>query len=124
MNRVELQQNGPGVSNNGLDDTQAHRNVGASAEKAPGPAFSTGGNQPTGVTQDQAGKPRGKRRVIAVCAGTAVLIAGLVLGFIPRWLQGRTAVADMNQLAIPTVSLVSPTPQTSGNGLTLPAEIR
>ncbi|HWW00349.1 MAG TPA: efflux RND transporter periplasmic adaptor subunit [Candidatus Acidoferrum sp.] len=124
MNKVELQQNGPGVSSNGLDDTQARRNVGTSAAEAPGSVLSTSGNQPTGVTWEQAGKPRGKRRVIAFCAGAAVLIAGLVLGFIPRWRQGRTAVADMNQLAIPTVSLVSPTPEKGGNGLTLPAEIR
>src|ERR1700690_1526945 len=100
MNKIELQQNGPAVSSNGRDDTQAHRNAGTRAEDAPGSVFSTSGNQPTAVTQDRARKPRGKHRVIAVCAGAVVLIAGLVLGFIPRWRQHRTAVTDMNQLAI------------------------
>jgi len=47
-----------------------------------------------------------------------------VLGFLPRWRQQRTATADMNQLAILTVAVVSPTPGKSGDGLVLPAEIR
>ena len=56
--------------------------------------------------------------------GAAVLVGGLLLGFFPRWHQRKTAVADMNQLAIPTVAVVSPAPETPGNGLSLPAEIR
>jgi RND family efflux transporter MFP subunit len=59
-------------------------------------------------------------------AGTviALLIVGLIGGFLPRWHQRRTAIVDMNQLAMPTVSVVSPSPLKSGDGLILPAEIR
>ena len=124
MNKDKLQQNGPDVSNNGLDKAQTSRNVGTRAKDALGSGFSTNENPTPGLNHDQGGKPRRKRRLIMACAGVAVLIAGLVLGFVPRWHQGKTAVADMNQLSIPTVSLVSPTPEKSGNGLTLPAEIR
>ncbi len=60
-------------------------------------------------------------------AGTviALLVAGgLITGFLPRWRQRRTAIADMHQLAIPTVSVVSASPLKSTDGLILPAEIR
>jgi membrane fusion protein (multidrug efflux system) len=65
-----------------------------------------------------------KRRFAPVLVGVLVLMAGLVLGFLPRWRQSRTAVSDMKVLAIPTVAVVSPTPEKGGNGLSLPAEIR
>ncbi|HUD83623.1 MAG TPA: hypothetical protein VMQ67_08975, partial [Candidatus Saccharimonadales bacterium] len=46
-------------------------------------------------------------------AGTVIallIVGGLIVGFLPRWHQRRTATADMNQLAMPTVSVVSPSP--------------
>jgi RND family efflux transporter MFP subunit len=55
--------------------------------------------------------------------GTVVLI-GLVVGFIPQLRQRQTATADTNQLAIPTVAVVSPTASTPGSGLNLPAEVK
>jgi membrane fusion protein (multidrug efflux system) len=60
-------------------------------------------------------------------AGTVIalfIVGGLIVGFLPRWHQRRTALADMNQLALPTVSVVSPSSLKSGDGLILPAEIR
>jgi RND family efflux transporter MFP subunit len=55
----------------------------------------------------------------------ALIVTGaLVLGFLPRWHQRQTAVADMNQLSIPTVSVVSPMLEKSESGLVLPAEIK
>jgi membrane fusion protein (multidrug efflux system) len=65
-----------------------------------------------------------KRRAIAVVIFALLIICGLVLGYLPRWRQRRTATADMSQLALPTVSVVSPTPGKPGSGLVLPAEIR
>jgi len=65
-----------------------------------------------------------KRKAIAVVIIALLLIGGLVLGYLPRRQQLRTATADMNQLALPTVSVVSPTPGKPGSGLVLPAEIR
>jgi RND family efflux transporter MFP subunit len=65
-----------------------------------------------------------KRLRIAGTIIALIVIGALVLGFLPRWHQCQTAVADMNQLAIPTVSVVSPTLGKSENGLVLPAEIK
>src|SRR5580658_2610201 len=53
-----------------------------------------------------------------------MIIAGLLLGFFPRWHERRMAIGDMNQLVVPTVSVVSLTPLTMADGLILPAEIR
>ena len=54
-----------------------------------------------------------------------VLLHGaLLLGFLPRWREHQTALADMDQLVIPTVSVVSPGPGKSESGLVLPAEIQ
>ena len=94
MNRIELQQN---------DATESQR---------------TGQAQPT---QTPPAKPR---RAIAVIVALILLGGFLLLGFLPRWRQRRTATVDMNELAIPTVSVVSPTPEKGGEGLVLPAEIR
>jgi len=80
---------------------------------------------PLGVTSRPAQVEKSpKRRLIAATLVGLVVIGGLVLGYFPRWRQRRAAAADMNQLAIPTVSVASPTPGKPGNGLTLPAEIR
>jgi len=68
--------------------------------------------------------PSAKRIRIAGTITALVVIGALALGFLPRWHQRETAMADMNQLAIPTVSVVSPTLGKSENGLVLPAEIK
>ena len=65
-----------------------------------------------------------KRLRIAGTIIALIVIGALVLGFLPRWHQHQTAKADMNELAIPTVSVVSPTLGKPGSGLVLPAEIR
>ena len=65
-----------------------------------------------------------RRKAIAAVIIAFLIISGLVLGYLPRWRQRRTATADMSQLALPTVSVVSPTPGKPASGLVLPAEIR
>ena len=75
------------------------------------------------TSRNQAEKSSSRKRIAAAIIAL-VLIGGLGLGFLPRWRQRQTATADMRQLAIPTVSVVSPTPGRPGNGLVLPAEIR
>jgi len=75
-------------------------------------------------SQDKpAAKPSSKRARIA---GSIILvvIGGLALGFVPRWRQSRLTVTDTSQLAIPSVSVVSPTTGTAGGGLVLPAEVK
>jgi membrane fusion protein, multidrug efflux system len=65
---------------------------------------------------------RGFRRIAGV--GAAVLLAALVVGFVPRLSQRKQATSDTNQLALPTVSVVSPTIGAPPDGLMLPAEVR
>jgi membrane fusion protein, multidrug efflux system len=65
---------------------------------------------------------RAFRRIAGV--GAAVLLGALVMGFVPRISQRKQAASDTNQLAIPTVSLVSPTTGAPPDGLMLPAEVR
>ena len=80
---------------------------------------------PLGVTPHPAQLEKSSKcRLIAAIIVGFIIIGSLVLGYFPRWRQRRTATADMNELAIPTVSVVSPTPGTPGTGLVLPAEIR
>ncbi len=62
------------------------------------------------------------RRILIV--GGAVFLIALVAGFVPQWRQRQTAVADTDQLAIPTVAVVSPAAKMPGSGLNLPAEVR
>jgi len=95
------------------------------AAATPGPANPT----VTGPVPEPAGEPRArisssKRRWFAATIIALILAGGLLLGFIPRWHQARTAWADMSQLAVPTVSVVSPSPGKPGKGLALPAEIK
>ena len=49
---------------------------------------------------------RGFRRIAVV--GAAVLLGALVVGFVPRLSLRERAASDTNQLAVPTVSVVSP----------------
>src|SRR5256714_3884755 len=65
---------------------------------------------------------RGFRRIAVV--GAAVLLAALVVGFVPRLSLRDRAASDTNQLAVPTVSVVSPTTGAPPDGLMLPAEVK
>src|SRR5438874_12322168 len=65
---------------------------------------------------------RGFRRIAVV--GAAILLAALVVGFVPRLSLRERAASDTNQLAIPTVSVVSPTTGAPPDGLMLRAEVR
>src|SRR5580693_6528154 len=78
--------------------------VGASEPPATTPPISGGGGgQPVASPEGM----RWHRGVIAIAV--LIVIGALVLGFIPRWRQRQTAEANMIELSIPTVSVVSPT---------------
>src|SRR5467141_935752 len=62
------------------------------------------------------------RRILIV--GGAVFSIALVAGFIPQLRERKTAAADTKQLAIPAVAVVSPSANTTGSGLNLPAEVK
>ena len=62
--------------------------------------------------------------MIAFAVFALLLICALVLGFIPRWHERQVAIADMSQLAITTVTVVSPKFENKETSLILPAEIQ
>ena len=97
----------------------------------PSPSATTVGVDPLAATVSlhedppaHAAGTRARRRRLGATLLACLLVGALLLGFIPRWRQSGAAVADMNQLAIPTVAVVSPAPGKSGGGLLFPAEIR
>jgi membrane fusion protein, multidrug efflux system len=69
-------------------------------------------------------KPPGRKRLMAIGVFVVLLTGALVLDFIPRWHQREVAMADTSQLAITTVSVVSPRPGDQETSLKLPAEVR
>jgi len=69
-------------------------------------------------------KPSSKRALIVGTAGALLIIGGLLLGWVPRWRQSWSTADDTSQLAIPSVSVVSPAPGTNRDSLVLPAEVR
>lgn len=89
-----------------VDDASAHETGGSTVAAAMPPTPSTK-------------RMRNAGTIIALIA-----IGALAIGFLPRWHQRQTAMSDMNELAIPTVSVVSPTLGRPEGGLVLPAEIR
>src|SRR5438552_2249574 len=65
---------------------------------------------------------RGPRRLVII--GAALLCLALVAGVAPRLSQRRQATTDTNQLAVPNVSVVSPSAGVPADGLMLPAEVK
>ena len=67
---------------------------------------------------------RRRHRVILMSGGALLLLVALVAGFVPQFRQRQITTADTNQLAIPTVAVISPTVTTPHSGLNLPAEVK
>jgi RND family efflux transporter MFP subunit len=65
---------------------------------------------------------RGSRRLLII--GGALLIAAIVAGVWPRLSQRRQATADTQQLALQSVTVVSPSVGAPPDGLMLPAEVK
>ncbi len=76
------------------------------------PAGSHAGDQP----------PAKLSRVATVVA--LLILAAVIVGMVPRWRQRSTVAADTAELAIPTVTVVSPVPGRAAGALLLPAEIK
>ena len=105
MNQIEFQQNGTTELQQGEREATLHESD-REASLVPVPTSSS------------------KRMRSAAMIIPQIIVGGLLLGFFPRWHERLAAVADMNQLAVPTVSVVSLTPLKVADGLILPAEIR
>src|SRR5712675_435794 len=65
-----------------------------------------------------------RRHRFILMSGGALFLIALVSGFVPQFRQRQMATADTNELAIPTVAVVSPTVTTPNSGLNLPAEVK
>jgi len=129
MNRVEVDQNGTNAEENGKhnaphasDRTTDVSHDAQSSDSSP-KAFGAAAHE-NGEVQKAKRSPAKRRRIALIIIGLIILMAALVLGFLPRSRQRSVAAADMTQRAIPTVSVISPTPGKPGQGLVLPAEIR
>ena len=122
MNRIENQHNGtaPAPAQEGRDPANLE-----SANRSTEILNSPGGS-PKHAGDGGSATPKRSRWRRSIAAGTfaAVVLGGLVLGFVPRWREKRMAVSDMDQLAVPSVSVVSPAPELAEDKLVLPAEIR
>lgn len=130
MNRVEHRQVGvTGPQRNGEQEivlrTARRETDFAQAHKITPSSFSPGIPPMNESREKQSpATPFVKRKWVAGTIILFIIISGLVLAFLPRWREHRMAIAKMNQLAIPTISVISLAPLISENGLTLPAEIR
>ncbi|MHC1744165.1 MAG: efflux RND transporter periplasmic adaptor subunit [Syntrophobacteraceae bacterium] len=60
-------------------------------------------------------------RLTVICL---LIVIAVVAGWIPRWSQQTELGAETKEMAIPTVSVVSPKPGQSSSSLPLPAEIK
>jgi RND family efflux transporter MFP subunit len=79
--------------------------------------------QPAASTAEAAAAAGAKLRHAAIVAAILVVI-GAVVGLVPRHLHRAALRAETRELAIPTVSTVSPVPGKATTGLILPAEAR
>jgi membrane fusion protein (multidrug efflux system) len=72
------------------------------------------------VTQDASRFRLGRLAVVALL----LIIVCTFAGILPRWRQSAALRAETRELAVPTVSIVHPTPGVASPSLTLPAEVR
>ncbi len=69
--------------------------------------------------------PKSSIRIKVVSGVIAVLlVTGVAAGLVPRAHQKTESAAEMRQLSVPAVTVVSPKPGQSSSGLPLPAEIK
>jgi membrane fusion protein (multidrug efflux system) len=70
-----------------------------------------------------AAPPRVKLGQLALAA-MVLTVLGVIAGYLPRWRQRTDLRVETRELAIPTVTVVSPIPGKATAGLVLPAEVK
>ncbi len=73
------------------------------------------------VTEPPTNPPRARRLLVITAI---ILVAGLVLGFVPRLRERHAVAADMRELTEPTVAVVSPSPANASAPLVLSGELK
>src|SRR5208283_274104 len=122
MNRNEHQHNGAFTAQGNGDRLAGnHASVDGTADN---PRSTTGSPGPGRDHEQAAPKGPAGRRLVAAGAFALLVAGGLLIGFVPRWREQRIAASDRDELAVPTVSVVSPALELAENKLALPAEIR
>jgi len=116
------------ITSNGDGNLTAQRAESQMAKNSSAPAEQASASIPLQTERAEARvKPKARalstRSLIAVTI-VAVLVIGIIIGFLPRWHQSHVTKGDTSQLAIPSVAVVSPVKGTNTGGLLLPAEIR
>jgi membrane fusion protein (multidrug efflux system) len=122
MNRNEHQHNGaPAAQGNGDRLAGSHASVDGAANILRSATGSPGSGRDRGQ-----GAPKGPagRTLVAAGAFALLVVGGLFVGFVPRWREQRVAASDRDELAVPTVAVVSPAPELAEDRLALPAEIK
>jgi membrane fusion protein, multidrug efflux system len=87
------------------------------------PAALPSAREPLASTSEAAAAAGAKLRYAAILAAMLIVI-GALAGLLPRWLHRTALRAATRELAIPTVSVVTPVPGQAAAGLTLPAEAK
>ncbi|MCX6892849.1 MAG: efflux RND transporter periplasmic adaptor subunit [Verrucomicrobia bacterium] len=94
-----------------------------STSQTPGPAIPPPAPDPAGPIPAADAAASKKLRHAALVAAALVAI-GAAAGLVPRWLHRNVLRVETRDLAIQTVSIVTPVPGKAAAGLTLPAEIK
>ena len=76
-----------------------------------------------GLPGSLAARPKMRLGLIAMVLAW-LIVAGLVVGYVPRWRQRAALVSQTRDLAIPTVTVATPTSFHPASMLNLPAEVR
>lgn len=78
------------------------------------------------IHQPSDSPPRMKlwRLLVITMIAVAVIASAVIAGLRPKWRQQEALATETAELALPTVTVVSPTPGKAGTGLLLPAEIK
>ena len=78
---------------------------------------------PSPSTAEAAASSAAKVRHAAILAAVFVVV-GAIAGLVPRWRHSAALRAETRELAIRSVTVVSPAPGKAAAGLSLPAEIK
>ena len=90
----------------------------------PDSTSAAGGGKPAPSASHAAAITAEKKLRHAAVAAAVLVVVGAVAGLVPRWQHDKVLRARTLELAVPTVTVVSPVPGKAAPGLSLPAEVK